>query len=103
MNWYEIEGIDTIDSPSIVLYEKRLDENLAKMLAMVANDTSKLMPHLKTNKMPEVIQKMISLGIKNFKASTIAEAEMAAKSGAESVLIAHQLVGPKNASFSKIN
>ena len=102
MNWYEIEGIDTIDSPSIVLYEKRLDENLAKMLAMVANDTSKLMPHLKTNKMPEVIQKMISLGIKNFKASTIAEAEMAAKSGAESVLIVHQLVGPKTHRFLKL-
>ena len=102
MNWYEIEGIDTVDSPSIVLYEERLDKNLAKMLAMVANDASKLMPHIKTNKMPKVIKKMISLGIKNFKASTIAEAEMAAKEGAESVLIAHQLVGPKTRRFLKL-
>lgn len=95
MNWYEIEEIETIDSPSIVLFEERLNDNLVKMLAMVSNDTSKLMPHVKTNKMPRVIEKMISLGIASFKTSTIAEAEMAAGQGAVSVLIAHQLVGPK--------
>lgn len=102
MNWYEIEGIDTIDSPSIVLYEDRLQDNLMKMMAMVANDASKLMPHIKTNKMPKVIEKMISFGIKNFKASTIAEAEMAANQGVDSVLIAHQLVGPKIQRFIKL-
>ncbi len=32
MKWFEIEGIDNIDSPSIVLYEERLDSNLKKML-----------------------------------------------------------------------
>ena len=95
MNWYEIENIEEIDSPSVVLYEDRLMFNLYKMLEMVQGDTSKLMPHIKTNKMPEVIKRMLALGIKNFKTSTIAEAEIAAAEGAESVLIAHQLVGPK--------
>ncbi len=95
MSWYEIENIEEIDSPSVVLYEDRLMFNLYKMLEMVGGDTTKLMPHIKTNKMLEVIKRMLSLGIKNFKASTIAEAEMAAEAGAVSVLIAHQLVGPK--------
>jgi 3-hydroxy-D-aspartate aldolase len=95
MSWYEIENIEDIDSPSVVLYEEHLMFNLYKMLEMVQGDTSKLMPHIKTNKMPEVIKRMLALGIKNFKTSTIAEAEMAAAEGAESVLIAHQLVGPK--------
>jgi D-serine deaminase-like pyridoxal phosphate-dependent protein len=102
MKWFEIEGIDNIDSPSIVLYEERLDSNLKKMLEMADNDASKLMPHVKTNKMPKVIRKMISLGITNFKASTIAEAEMAAREGASSVLIAHQLVGPKIQRFANL-
>ncbi len=94
-DWYHIQNIEDIDSPSIVLFEDRLMHNLLKMLDMAGNDASKLMPHIKTNKMPKVIERMISLGIKNFKASTIAEAEVAANQGAKSVLIAHQLVGPK--------
>ena len=94
-NWYDIQNIEDIDSPSIVLYEDRMMYNLQQMVAMVGGDTSKLMPHIKTNKMPKVVGRMILLGIKNFKASTIAEAEMAGRVGANSVLIAHQLVGPK--------
>lgn len=95
MSWYEIETINEIDSPSLVLYEDRLNYNLNTMLAMVHGEASRLMPHIKTNKMPEVIKRMIALGITNFKASTIAEADMAASAGAKAVLIAHQLVGPK--------
>lgn len=95
MNWYEINNIEEIDSPSIVLYEDRLMFNLHTMLEMVDNNPSKLRPHIKTNKMPKVIERMLALGMHHLKASTIAEAEMAAKVGASSVLIAHQLVGPK--------
>lgn len=94
-NWYAIADIQQIDSPSVVLYESHLDHNLRQMLKMVNNDTGRLRPHLKTNKMPEVVRRMMGVGMKNFKTSTIAEAEMAAKESAESVLIAHQLVGPK--------
>jgi D-serine deaminase-like pyridoxal phosphate-dependent protein len=99
MNWYAIENITDIDSPSLVLYEDRLHYNLHKMLDMVHGDPSKIMPHVKTNKMPEVIKRMVALGIKNFKASTIAEAEITAQEGAKNILIAHQLVGPKISRF----
>lgn len=99
MNWYDIENIDDIDSPSLVLYEDRLDFNFKAMLELVKGDAKKLMPHVKTNKMPEVIKRMVSLGIKTFKASTIAEAEIAAEAGAKHILIAHQLVGPKIGRF----
>ena len=99
MNWYDIQNIDDIDSPSLALYEDRLEYNLQKMLDMVDGNSSKLMPHVKTNKMQEVIKRMIALGITNFKASTIAEAEITAHEGAKSILIAHQLVGPKITRF----
>ncbi|ALM07043.1 alanine racemase [Sediminicola sp. YIK13] len=94
-NWYLINNVSELDSPSIALYKDRLLFNIHKMKAMVGDDVSRLMPHVKTNKMPKVIALMISNGITRFKASTIAEAEMAAQEGAHEVLIAHQLVGPK--------
>ncbi|SDB37529.1 D-serine deaminase, pyridoxal phosphate-dependent [Flavobacteriaceae bacterium MAR_2010_188] len=99
MDWFTINNIDEIDSPSLVLYEDHLLSNLKMMIELVDGNTSRLMPHIKTNKMPEVIKRMIAFGIKKFKASTIVEAEMASQEGAEEVLIAHQLVGPKIGRF----
>ncbi len=95
LTWYEIANVEELDSPSIALYKDRLLFNIHKMKVMVGDDVSRLMPHVKTNKMPKVIALMISNGITRFKASTIAEAEIAAQEGANEVLIAHQLVGPK--------
>jgi 3-hydroxy-D-aspartate aldolase len=102
MKWFKIENIDEVDSPSLILYEDLMDNNIQKMIDMVDGDTEKLMPHVKTNKMPKVIQRMISFGIQHFKASTIAEAELAAQQNAKSVLIAHQLVGPKIPRFATL-
>lgn len=95
MEWYEIANESAIDSPSLLLYKDRLDFNLNTLLEMVGMDPSRLMPHVKTNKSGKVISEMIAKGITRFKAATIAEAELAAQSGAKEVLISHQLVGPK--------
>ncbi|WP_375325658.1 D-TA family PLP-dependent enzyme [Flagellimonas sp. GZD32] len=94
-NWYEIQNIDTVDSPSIALYVEHLKFNIEEMISLVDGNTDRLMPHIKTNKMPKVMQLLLESGITHFKASTIAEAEIAAEVGAKSVLIAHQPVGPK--------
>jgi 3-hydroxy-D-aspartate aldolase len=102
MQWYEIDEIEEIDSPSLVLYEDLMNKNIEKMIDMVHGETEKLMLHVKTNKMPKVIERMISYGIHHFKASTIAEAELASQQNAKSVLIAHQLVGPKIKRFGEL-
>ncbi|PRX54943.1 D-TA family PLP-dependent enzyme [Flagellimonas meridianipacifica] len=101
-DWFQIENIDEIDSPSLVLYEDKLIHNLHKMLDMADNDPNRLMPHVKTNKMSEVIKRMVFMGILNFKTSTIAEAEMVANEGGKSVLVAHQLVGPKISRYGEL-
>ncbi len=93
--WYEIKNMDAVDSPSVVLYLDHLKFNVKEMIGLVNGDLSRLMPHIKTNKMPKVMEHLLASGITNFKASTVAEAEIAAEAGAKSVLIAHQLVGPK--------
>ncbi len=94
-NWYQIDEIDKVDSPSLLLSLEILDKNIDEMISMVNGDISRLMPHVKTNKCRQVIERMATKGISRFKASTLAEAEIAAEAGADTVLIAHQLVGPK--------
>jgi len=94
-NWYEVQNIETVDSPSIALYLENLKYNINSMISLVEGNTERLMPHIKTNKMPRVMRLLLNSGISNFKASTISEAEIAAEAGANSILIAHQLVGPK--------
>ncbi|RDY59549.1 D-TA family PLP-dependent enzyme [Flagellimonas nanhaiensis] len=101
-NWYDIKNVETVDSPSIALYLEHLNYNINAMLSLVEGNSDRIMPHIKTNKMPGIIQLLLNSGITNFKASTIAEAEMAASVGANSVLIAHQLVGPKIARFLEL-
>nr|WP_299387080.1 D-TA family PLP-dependent enzyme [Allomuricauda sp.] len=101
--WFRIENIDIVDSPSIVLYKQQLQFNIGHMVSLVDGQTERLMPHVKTNKMPEVMKLLLGANISNFKASTVSEAEIAAGVGAKSVLVAHQLVGPKVTRFLDLN
>lgn len=101
-NWYTIHNVARVDSPSIALYLEHLKYNINEMVSLVEGKTERLMPHIKTNKMPKVMELLLDAGISNFKASTISEAEIAAEAGAHTVLIAHQLVGPKIDRFLRL-
>ncbi|MBG9376714.1 D-TA family PLP-dependent enzyme [Panacibacter sp. DH6] len=94
MSWFEIENIDTTDSPALVIYKERVEENIRLVKSMV-KDVSLLRPHVKTNKIAEVCQMMMAHDIQKFKCATIAEAEMLGTIQAKDVLLAYQPVGPK--------
>ena len=94
-NWYHIENINELDSPALVVYPQRVKANIALAIDMVGGDTSRLRPHIKTHKSPDVTRLLIDAGIHKFKCATIAEAEMLAMAGAKDVLLAYQPVGPK--------
>ena len=91
---YAVSNPDEIDSPTLLVYEERLNENLRRMVAQ-AGGAERLCPHVKTHKLPQVIVRQIELGVRKFKAATIAEAEMCAAAGAPQVLLAHAPVGPR--------
>ena len=95
MHWYEIDSIEKIDSPSLIVYASRAKENINKLIEMVGGNVDQLRPHVKTNKIAEVCQMMMDKGIRNYKCATIAEAEMLGILKTPNVLIAHQLMGPK--------
>ena len=88
MNWYHIKNIDAIDSPALILYKERIQQNIRSLLQM--KDVAHLRPHVKTNKIAEVCKMMLDAGITKFKCATIAEAEMLATINALDVLFAYQ-------------
>lgn len=92
--WYQIENVDELDTPALVIYKNRVIKNIATLINGI-DDISRLRPHVKTHKSQQVCELMLKAGIKKFKCATIAEAEMLAMSGAPDVLLAYQPVGPK--------
>jgi D-threonine aldolase len=94
MEWYQLENIDEVDSPALVLFAERIQENIRVLKSMI-DDTNRLRPHIKTNKCSETAKLLINEGIFKFKCATIAEAEMLAMCNAKDVLLAYQPVGPR--------
>ena len=92
--WYQINNIEKIDSPALIIYPQRVKENISSLIRM-AGSVDLLRPHVKTNKIAEVCALMLDAGITKFKCATIAEAEMLGMIKAPDVLLAHQPVGPK--------
>ena len=88
MNWYKLNNIDTIDSPALIIYKDRVQQNIQSLIEM--KDVAHLRPHVKTNKIAEVCKLMLEAGITKFKCATIAEAEMLGMIKAPDVLLAYQ-------------
>jgi len=101
MDWFFLANEHELASPSLIIHAERVEENLRQMLA-IAGDASRLRPHVKTHKLPQLVARQMEFGIQKFKCATIAEAEMAASAGALDVLLAAQLVGPNIARFVQL-
>ncbi|MEM9777856.1 MAG: D-TA family PLP-dependent enzyme [Chloroflexota bacterium] len=93
--WYTLKNTDQTDSPALLIYPDRAQENI-QTLIQVAGDVSRLRPHVKTHKMGEVAKMHLEAGINKFKCATIAEAEMLAMAGAKDILLAYQPMGPRS-------
>lgn len=99
--WYIVSNADDIPSPALLVYPDRVQENIRRMIRM-AGGVGRLRPHMKTNKLPEVIRMQMDQGITKFKCATIAEAEMVAACLAPDVLLAYQPVGPNVQRFIQL-
>ena len=85
--------LNDIPSPALLFDPAVIERNLEAMIRL-AGSPDRLRPHVKTHKCPNLIERQLARGIRKFKCATIAEAEMAARCGGESVLLAKQPVGP---------
>jgi D-serine deaminase-like pyridoxal phosphate-dependent protein len=96
--WYTINDVDKLDTPALVVYPDRVQYNINLVKTMV-DDVTRLRPHVKTHKSPDVTKLMLHGGIGKFKCATIAEAEMLGMCKAPDVLLAYQPNAPKLARF----
>jgi D-serine deaminase-like pyridoxal phosphate-dependent protein len=99
--WYNASNAADVPSPALLVYPDRVEENIRRMIR-VAGGVDRLRPHMKTNKLPEVIRMQMDQGITKFKCATIAEAEMVATCLAPDVLLAYQPVGPNVERFIRL-
>lgn len=100
-NWYDIQDIENLDTPALVIYPDRVKQNI-RILGEMIGDMSRLRPHVKTHKSREATLLMLEAGIAKFKCATIAEAEMLGICMAPDVLLAYQPVGPKLLRFVEL-
>lgn len=101
IDWFRLANEAEVPSPALLLYPDRVEENVRRMVR-IAGAAARLRPHMKTHKLPELIQLQLRHGITKFKCATIAEAEMTAAAGADDVLLAYPLVGPNIARFIQL-
>jgi D-serine deaminase-like pyridoxal phosphate-dependent protein len=92
--WYEIANATEVASPTVLVHTDRVEHNLRRMIELVGGDPARLRPHVKTHKLAPIVAMKLALGIRKFKVSTIAEAEMTAQAGGPDILLAHQPSGP---------
>lgn len=92
-DWYKVSNVEDVASPALLIYPDRVEENIRRMVR-IAGGVDRLRPHMKTNKLPEVIRMQMAQGILKYKCATIAEAEVAAACSVPDVLLAYQPVGP---------
>ena len=91
--WYVISETRSLETPALIIYYDRLLANIRRLKKMVGDD-SRIRPHVKTSKMPDVCRLLQQHYITRFKCATIAEAEMLAQLNASDVLLAYPLIGP---------
>ena len=101
IDWYNIQDVENLDTPALVVYPDRVKQNISLLKGMI-DDVSRLRPHAKTYKCKEVTLLMLEAGFRKFKCATIAEAEMLATCKAPDVLLAYQPIGPKLKRFVKL-
>ncbi len=86
---YHLLKQDLADTPCVLVFPEYIRQNI-KIIKAILGDLSVLRPHVKTDKITEIVSMMLDAGIVQFKCATIAEAEMLAMAGAEDILLAYQ-------------
>ncbi len=100
-NWYRVDNESELFTPAVILYPDRIKRNIAEMIRL-AGGTQRLRPHVKTHKLPQVVELQQAAGIDKFKCATLQEATMLASIGVPDVLLAYQPTGPLAERFVRL-
>jgi D-serine deaminase-like pyridoxal phosphate-dependent protein len=81
---------ENILSPALLVFPELIKLNISKAIE-IARDPCRLRPHVKTHKIPQIIQMHLDTGIDKFKCSTLSELMMIAEAGVNDILLAYPL------------
>ncbi|HEX4320935.1 MAG TPA: amino acid deaminase [Acidobacteriaceae bacterium] len=87
---------EDLSLPTAVLYEERLQHNLAWMQQFIDAYGVKLAPHGKTTMTPKLFQRQLQSGAWGITLATAHQTQVAYTHGVRRVLMANQLVGKEN-------
>jgi len=92
-----VTKIDELFTPSILVFEDRLEINLQRMQSACDEAGIDLRPHIKTHKLVPVARRQIELGAKGLTCAKLGEAEAMLPSGVREIFLAHSLVDHRQA------
>lgn len=88
-NWYQVKNSDEIITPGLLVYPDRIKKNIESMISL-SGSPNRLIPHVKTYKMKEIVKFQMSYGINEFKCATLGEMHMLISCKVKHILIAIQ-------------
>ena len=87
--WFKVNDESKILTPGLIIYPERIEHNIKSMIS-ISGDVNRLIPHVKTYKMPSVVKLQMDYGIKEFKCATFGELEMLISCKVKHILLAMQ-------------
>ncbi|MEJ6601608.1 MAG: alanine racemase, partial [Opitutaceae bacterium] len=90
-------SIEELFTPSLLVFEDRLETNLQRMQSTCDEAGIDLRPHIKTHKLVPVARRQIELGAKGLTCAKLGEAEAMLPSGVREIFVAHSLVDQRQA------
>jgi D-serine deaminase-like pyridoxal phosphate-dependent protein len=84
-----------IETPALVIDLDIMERNIASMNQMLGDGPTKLRPHAKSHKTPEIAHYQMRAGAVGITCAKLGEAEAMADGGLKEILVANELVGAK--------
>ena len=88
-----------ITLPAMALRSNALEHNLEVMAALARRERFLLAPHVKTTMCPQLIRRQLDAGAWGVTVATVAQARVAAKTGAARILIANEVLAHPDAKW----
>jgi D-serine deaminase-like pyridoxal phosphate-dependent protein len=92
--------LDEIQSPALLVFLDKVRHDVSVVVEALGGDVGRWRPHVKTAKIPRVLQELIAAGVRHFKCATTRELDGLLRTLDESgvrdadVLLAYPLAGP---------
>ena len=94
--------VSELETPCLLVDEARLRRNLEGMAALAAETGTRLVPHAKSHKSPDLARRQLALGAAGLCTAKVSEAEVFAAAGVTDLLVAYPMVGARAEALARL-